>query len=62
MEDFKNIPMGLSMSLSSNADALAKFKSMNDEQRTELLSRATKVNSKKEMSLLVKELTNEKFF
>lgn len=52
----EDLPMGLSMALAQNQDALTKFANMTNTQKQSVIDATHKVNSKQEMRNLVNEL------
>lgn len=55
-ETLKNIPLGLSKAFCQNAAALTAFSNMSEQQRKDIIKKASSVNSKKEMTALVQNI------
>lgn len=56
------LPLGFSMAMAKNPQALTRFSSMSDEQQRSIIEQCRKVTSKKEMQNLVNTIvTNETF-
>lgn len=54
------IPLGLGMALAQNDAAMERFSSLSEGQRNIVLASASMVNSKREMQLLVQNLSEGK--
>ena len=55
-ETLKDLPLGLSMAFCQNAAALTAFSNMSEQQRKDIIKKASSVNSKKEMTALVQNI------
>lgn len=53
-----DIPMGFSMALSKNLDAMSYFSSIPSEKQQEIINGTHSIRSKKEMSEYVKNIKN----
>ena len=61
MKDHVNgsqLPMGLSMALAQNMDAMTKFAGMSKAQQQEIINQTHSVQSKKEMQSLVQGIVS----
>ncbi len=54
---FKNLPMGLSMAFTQNAAAMTAFENMDEQQKKQIIEKASRVSSKKEMFELVQSIS-----
>ena len=54
---FKNLPMGLSMAFTQNAAAMTAFENMDEQKKKEVIAKASRVSSKKEMFELVQGIS-----
>ncbi len=55
--DIKDLPAGFAMTLSRNPDALARFGKMSEEEQQKVVEHARSVGSKREMEILVYDLS-----
>ncbi len=55
--DRKDLPSGFSMALSRNPDALSRFGKMSEEEQKKVVEHARSVGSKREMEILVYDLS-----
>lgn len=60
MNDYNQIPQGLTSALARNMSAMERFSMMNKSQRQAIITKAGQVNSKQEMSQLVEGITEGK--
>ncbi len=51
--DFNEIPMGLSMALGQNPEAMKKFCSLSDEEQKQIIEKTHSITSKQEMKSFV---------
>lgn len=56
------LPLGFSMAMAKNPEALSSFSSMSDAEQRELIDRCHNVTSKQEMQQLVNSITDYKTF
>lgn len=56
MTDRKDLPLGFSMALAQQPEAMQKFSNMNESQKAEILSEIHNINSKSEMKAFVANL------
>ncbi|HIR02524.1 MAG: hypothetical protein U0M23_04790 [Acutalibacteraceae bacterium] len=63
-EIYDDLPLGLSMALAKNIEALNRFTSLSDAQKQTIINRTHSVTSKQEMQRLVNGLADgeEEFF
>lgn len=54
---YKNLPMGLSMAFTQNAAAMTAFENMDNQKKKQIIEKASKVSSKKEMFELVQSIS-----
>lgn len=59
MDLTKELPMGFSMALAKNTEALDAFASMTEEQRQKIIAQTHSVASKEEMESLVSSLAQK---
>lgn len=57
--DLRDLPMGFSMALSRNAEAMQSFSAMSATERQAVLAQTHKVQSKQEMRALVQQLSQK---
>ena len=57
----RDIPVGLGMALSMNVPAMENFAAMNAAQQDAILRSASRVSSKNEMQVLVKQIAEGTF-
>lgn len=55
------VPMGFSMALAKNTNAMKKFSSLSKEQQQKVIEQTHSINSKQEMQNYVNNLTNTNF-
>lgn len=56
--DFNKVPVGFGLALSANTAAMHRYAALSEGQKQELLSRAHRIHSEKEMYSLVASLAN----
>lgn len=56
---FPDLPLGFSMALAQNPQALSRFAELTDSQRRTVIARTHAVGSKKEMQALVASLAED---
>lgn len=54
----KDMPMGLSMALSKNLEAMNYFSNLTQQQQQKIIEQTHQINSKKEMAEYVNNLPN----
>lgn len=55
------VPMGFSMALAKNTNAMKKFSNLSKEQQQKVIEQTHSINSKQEMQNYVNNLTNTNF-
>lgn len=55
--DIKDLPAGFSMALMQNEDAMKRFEKMSEEEKSKVIEHARSVGSKREMQILVYDLS-----
>ena len=56
--DFYKVPIGFGLALAGNTAAMNRYANMTEEQKQDILNKAHKVRSEKEMYSLVASLAN----
>lgn len=56
--DFNNVPIGFGLALSANTAAMNRYAHLSEAQKQEILNRAHRVQSEKQMYSLVADLAN----
>ncbi len=57
-DKLKDLPLGLTLALAQNLNALDHFASMTDVKRREVIEKAKKIKSKEEMRAYVQDIKN----
>lgn len=56
------LPIGFTMRLAMNVNAMNHFSNMTESEKEEILNRARDAKSKEEMQEIISQLSSEKFF
>lgn len=59
MDVLSELPLGFSMALAKNPDALQRFSQLPDEEKRSVINGTHKINSKTEMQEYVNKITKE---
>ncbi len=54
--EMREMPMGLSMALARNMEAMEKFSSLTEQQKNEVINGTHEIKSKQEMQQYVKDI------